>query len=110
MTISNAQKYLLHNDIKAFYLVIDAMDFDSGVRALLEVNGIGKMQSNVLLMGFKHDWATCDIQSLEKYFAVIQSELFLISLAPNNSNSRKRTLQFQQNTPNLELILPSIDQ
>jgi len=78
MTISNAQKYLFSKGIKAFCSVIDAMNFDGGVRAMLEVTGVGRMQPNVLLMGYKHDWRTCDIQSLERYFAVFQLEPFLI--------------------------------
>ena len=80
MIIDKAQKYLLHNEIKAFCSVIDAVDFDSGVRAMLQVTGVGKMRPNLLLMGYKNDWRTCDIQSLERYFTAIQLEPFLISL------------------------------
>jgi len=43
-----------------------------GVAAMLEVAGVGKMKPNILLMGFKNDWRTCDKPALDQYFATIQ--------------------------------------
>ena len=39
---------------------------------MLQVSGVGKMKPNILLMGYKKDWRTCDKESLDEYFAAIQ--------------------------------------
>ena len=59
--------------IKGFCSVIDNVDLQPGTSALLEVAGVGKMRPNILLMGFKNDWRTCDDkQSLDQYFSTLQ--------------------------------------
>lgn len=58
--------------IKGFCSLIDDASFQSGVSAMLEVAGVGKMKPNILLLGFKADWRNCDKQSLDQYFAAIQ--------------------------------------
>ena len=48
------------------------MDIHNGVTAMLQASGVGKMKPNILLMGFKNDWRTCDQPALDQYFATIQ--------------------------------------
>lgn len=57
--------------VKAFYSLVDDNDFESGCRALMQATGIGKLRPNILLMGYKNDWRTCDHNELEKYFNVV---------------------------------------
>lgn len=57
--------------VKAFYTLVDDNDFETGSRALMQASGIGKLKPNILLMGFKADWQTCDSTELEKYFNVV---------------------------------------
>lgn len=57
--------------IKAFYSLIDDNDFETGARAMMQASGIGKLKPNIVLMGYKHDWQTCDSGDLEKYFNVL---------------------------------------
>jgi solute carrier family 12 (sodium/potassium/chloride transporter), member 2 len=71
-TISRACGYLRCNKIKAFYSLIDSMNLHKGVTALLETVGVGKMRPNILLMGYKNDWQTCDRDALDQYFGAIQ--------------------------------------
>ena len=57
--------------VKAFYSLVDDSDFETGSRALMQASGIGKLRPNILLMGYKSDWQTCDKTELEKYFNVV---------------------------------------
>lgn len=52
--------------------MIDNVDLPTGVEAMLEVVGIGKIKPNILLVGFKHDWRASDKVTLGQYFATIQ--------------------------------------
>lgn len=74
-TLKKSYRHLRKNDIKGFCSLIDNMDLPTGVDALLQVVGIGKIMPNVLLIGFKNDWRTCDKESLRQYFATVQSVL-----------------------------------
>lgn len=38
----------------------------------MQAAGVGKLMPNVVLMGFKIDWATCNHKDLEEYFNVLQ--------------------------------------
>ena len=67
-----AYKYLRMQKIKGFCSLIDNMEMQQGVAAMLQVAGVGKMKPNILLMGFKNDWRICDKPSLDQYFATIQ--------------------------------------
>lgn len=81
-TLRQSYRYLRDNDIKGFCSLIDKLDLPTGVAAMLEVVGIGKIVPNILLIGYKNDWRVCDKQSLSQYFATIQSvvskQMFLI--------------------------------
>jgi solute carrier family 12 (sodium/potassium/chloride transporter), member 2 len=52
--------------------MVDNMSLRRGVAALLETVGVGKMRPNILLMGYKNDWQTCDRDALEQYFGAVQ--------------------------------------
>jgi len=67
-----AQSWFISQKIKAFYCVIDDIDFEEGAKALLQAYGVGKLRPNILMMGFKEDWATCDSKDLNQYFNVLQ--------------------------------------
>jgi len=57
--------------VKGFYSLVDDSDFETGARALMQATGIGKLRPNILLMGYKNDWETCDNADLQKYFNVL---------------------------------------
>lgn len=67
---SNA--FLRAHKIKAFYTQVDDLTFEAGAKALLQASGIGKLKPNILLMGYKTDWQTCDKEELVMYFNVLQ--------------------------------------
>ncbi|KAG5884017.1 hypothetical protein JTB14_018579, partial [Gonioctena quinquepunctata] len=71
--MNKAYDYLRTNKIKAFYSTIDNMSFEVGAKALLQTSGIGKLSPNVLMMGYKNDWATCSKEELLAYFNVLHA-------------------------------------
>lgn len=52
--------------------MIDSVDFEEGATAMLQVSGLGKLKPNILLMGYKQDWAICPRGDLNMYFNVMQ--------------------------------------
>jgi solute carrier family 12 sodium/potassium/chloride transporter 2 len=64
--------WLHDNKIKAFYALVDGIKFEVGARALLQASGLGKLKPNILMMGYKSDWRTCNADDLEQYFTVLQ--------------------------------------
>nr|XP_036672379.1 solute carrier family 12 member 1 isoform X2 [Drosophila suzukii] len=61
--------------VKGFYALVDGEDFESGTRALMQASGIGKLKPNIILMGYKTDWQTCDHKELDQYFNVMHKAL-----------------------------------
>ncbi|XP_075227429.1 sodium chloride cotransporter 69 isoform X2 [Lycorma delicatula] len=72
-----ANSWLRCHKVKAFYSEIDDVNFEEGARALMHCSGLGKLRPNVVLMGFKSDWATCDRGELAMYFHVMHKALDL---------------------------------
>lgn len=70
--IDEGQRWLLAREIKAFYDVVEGFDFEMGVRALIQTSGVGKLAPNIVLMGYKSDWQTCNHQDLVSYYNVLQ--------------------------------------
>ncbi|XP_063232957.1 bumetanide-sensitive sodium-(potassium)-chloride cotransporter isoform X2 [Bacillus rossius redtenbacheri] len=70
-----AQNWLRAHKIKSFYAEVDEMDFEEGTRALLQASGVGKLRPNVVLLGYKADWSSCDKSHLASYFNVIHKAL-----------------------------------
>ena len=48
--------WLYEQRIKAFYCSVAHVSLRSGVQCLLQTCGLGKMQPNILLMGYKNKW------------------------------------------------------
>ena len=67
-----ATRWLRVHKTKAFYNLVDKMNFSDGVAAMLQASGIGKMKPNILLLGYKGDWRNSSKQDTEDYFASIQ--------------------------------------
>ncbi|EEB16309.1 sodium-potassium-chloride cotransporter, putative [Pediculus humanus corporis] len=66
--IRESYAWLGHRKIKGFYALIDDVNFEDGVKSLLQAVGVGKLRPNVLMMGFKDDWITCSYENLLSYF------------------------------------------
>ena len=70
--IESARRWLQRNKIRSFYTLMNSDSFHEGARALIQCTGVGKLRPNVVLMGFKRDWQTCDRHHLQEYFQIIQ--------------------------------------
>lgn len=67
-----AYAWLSAHKIKAFYTVVDGVEFETGAKVLLQGSGIGKLTPNVLMMGYKNNWRTCNSDELSGYFNILQ--------------------------------------
>ncbi|XP_072938252.1 bumetanide-sensitive sodium-(potassium)-chloride cotransporter isoform X2 [Epargyreus clarus] len=61
--------------IKSFYTVVDDVNFKDGASALIQASGLGKLKPNILMMGFKENWQTCDRQEIVDYVEVMHKAL-----------------------------------
>ncbi|XP_014780900.1 solute carrier family 12 member 3 isoform X2 [Octopus bimaculoides] len=57
--------------IKAFYSRVCSINFRVGAQNLLQINGLGKLKPNTMLMGFKRNWQTDTGSNVDDYFNVI---------------------------------------
>lgn len=67
-----SQLWLTENKIKAFHTVSRHTDFSEGVRATLELNGLGKLSPNMMMIGFKENWRMFPVEA-EEYYKAIQT-------------------------------------
>lgn len=70
--MSEGNQWLAARKVKAFYDIVEGFDFENGVRALVQISGVGKISPNILLMGYKSDWQVCPKHDLLAYFNVLQ--------------------------------------
>lgn len=68
-----AEKWFEARKIKAFYTLVDGISFEEGVRGLVQAAGFGKLTPNIVLMGYKADWRTCEDKELTSYFNVLDN-------------------------------------
>lgn len=71
-TLKEGHSWLAARKIKAFYDIVQSVDFETGVGALLQTAGVGKLAPNITMMGYKTDWMTCPPHELVSYFNVMQ--------------------------------------
>lgn len=79
IAIREGLAWLAARKIKSFYDIVQSVDFETGVGALLQTSGVGKLSPNIMLMGYKKDWLTSNDTDLNSYFNVMQlSVVFLL--------------------------------
>ena len=70
----STQAWMNERKIKGFYTVTENTNFEQGAKSCLTLAGLGKLAPNMLLVGFKTDWAD-DLDSAKEYFSVLQVNL-----------------------------------
>ncbi|XP_046600388.1 bumetanide-sensitive sodium-(potassium)-chloride cotransporter isoform X1 [Neodiprion lecontei] len=65
--------WLHRHRIKAFYHVVESIGFETGASALMQAAGVGRLAPNVVLMGYKRHWASCERRELQEYFNVLHN-------------------------------------
>lgn len=66
-----ARDWFESHKFKAFYAYVEDESFENGCKALMQASGIGKLRPNIVLMGYKNDWRTCEKDDLQMYFNVV---------------------------------------
>nr|CAD7592617.1 unnamed protein product [Timema genevievae] len=69
-----AYHWFTKHRVKAFFTLTEG-DFEPSARAFMQMCGLGKFRPNMLLMGYKSDWQTCDKEDLRQYFNIIHYAL-----------------------------------
>uniref|UniRef100_A0A182K547 Bumetanide-sensitive sodium-(Potassium)-chloride cotransporter n=1 Tax=Anopheles christyi TaxID=43041 RepID=A0A182K547_9DIPT len=73
-TLSDMGKtYLKDSNIRAFYKIVDGVDFDQGARCLIQSTGFGRLAPNILMLGYKTNWRTADHQQLNAYYNTLHT-------------------------------------
>ncbi|KAI1715597.1 solute carrier family 12 domain-containing protein [Ditylenchus destructor] len=70
--------WLYAERIKAFYCGVASVSLRTGVQCLLQTVGLGKMQPNILLLGYNNNWLTQCIKNpnqYEEYVGVISDAI-----------------------------------
>ncbi|XP_052752260.1 bumetanide-sensitive sodium-(potassium)-chloride cotransporter-like isoform X2 [Galleria mellonella] len=72
---NRAYHWFVKRKMKAFYTVVDDSGFKDGASALIQASGLGKLKPNILMMGFKEDWQSCDRSEVVDYVEVMHKAL-----------------------------------
>lgn len=70
--VSETYRSFDEHKIKAFYNLIDDIDMETGIKMMIQSSGFGNLSPNIVMMGYKSDWATCGISALRTYFNILQ--------------------------------------
>jgi solute carrier family 12 (sodium/potassium/chloride transporter), member 2 len=70
--VDEAYRYFDQKKIKAFYNLVDNVDYETGIKLMIQSSGFGKLSPNIVLMGYKADWNTCPYVALKTYFNILQ--------------------------------------
>lgn len=71
--LRNGYTWLQRHRIKSFYHVVEDLNLEKGASALMQATGVGKLAPNVVLMGYKTHWSTCNHKDLQEYFNVLHN-------------------------------------
>ncbi|XP_065316812.1 solute carrier family 12 member 1-like isoform X2 [Gordionus sp. m RMFG-2023] len=63
--------YFKHRKIKSMYNAVVAPTLRMGVKSLIQLSGLGRLRPNVLMMGYKNNWESDDMEALNQYFNII---------------------------------------
>ncbi|ROT83241.1 Na+/K+/2Cl- cotransporter isoform 1 [Penaeus vannamei] len=70
-----AYNWLSRHKIRAFYSIVEANNLEEGSRNLFQLVGLGKLRPNIVLLGYKSNWAKCDRLELRSYFNTLHEAL-----------------------------------
>lgn len=86
-----AQSWFRSNRVKGFFCAVDEMSFEEGAKALLQSYGVGKLSPNILMMGYKQNWQSCNREELLQYFNTIQyvSAKYTINVKSSISSTKR---------------------
>ncbi|CAM6031305.1 unnamed protein product, partial [Sphagnum compactum] len=71
--IQESNFWLLKRKIKGFYNLVEEETLAKGVKSMIQSVGIGKLRPNIVLLGMKSNWQTCDAEEVIDYFNTIHT-------------------------------------
>ncbi|KHN81101.1 Solute carrier family 12 member 2 [Toxocara canis] len=107
-------QWLNEHRIKAFYCAVANRSLRTGVQSLLQTVGLGKMQPNILLMGFKMSWLNkclTDIDEVNDYIGVIRDAFesnMSLCIFRNRNDGFDQSVNLQSPDDYLFLKLPDL--
>uniref|UniRef100_A0A914XYB5 Uncharacterized protein n=1 Tax=Panagrolaimus superbus TaxID=310955 RepID=A0A914XYB5_9BILA len=66
------RNWIKKRHIKSFYIAIANSSFRAGTQSLFQVAGLGRLKPNIVMIGFKQNWASDSLQATNDYFGLIQ--------------------------------------
>jgi len=72
---NQANGWLIRHKVKAFHAMVENDNFQQGALALMQLAGLGNLKPNMLMIGFKNNWRSCDREELNQYFLCIDDAL-----------------------------------
>ncbi|XP_047029435.1 bumetanide-sensitive sodium-(potassium)-chloride cotransporter-like [Helicoverpa zea] len=89
------EEWLRERKLRGFYVLIQGEEPERSLRALVQATGLGRMAPNIVLYGFKYNWAACSHNDLLAYYHMIRLTFrFEMSVAilyvPTNMRPKKK--------------------
>nr|XP_060617978.1 solute carrier family 12 member 2 isoform X1 [Anolis sagrei ordinatus] len=113
------QRWLIKNKMKAFYAPVRAEDLRDGAQYLMQAAGLGRMRPNTLVLGFKKDWQTADMNEVDIYINLlhdafdIQYGVVVIRLREgldiSHLQGQEEVLSSQEKSPVTKDIIVNVD-
>ncbi|XP_003216468.2 solute carrier family 12 member 2 isoform X1 [Anolis carolinensis] len=113
------QRWLIKNKMKAFYAPVRAEDLRDGTQYLMQAAGLGRMRPNTLVLGFKKDWQTADMNEVDTYINLlhdafdIQYGVVVIRLREgldiSHLQGQEEVLSSQEKSPVTKDIIVNVD-
>ncbi|CAH1403525.1 unnamed protein product, partial [Nezara viridula] len=69
--VVRGQDWLTCKKVKGFFTLVDGLGPAEAARSIIQTTGVGKLRPNVLMMGYKSDWAQCPYDDLNVYFSIL---------------------------------------
>ncbi|KAL7634915.1 UNVERIFIED_CONTAM: hypothetical protein RMT77_015296 [Armadillidium vulgare] len=73
--IKRTYTWLKKQKIKAFYTLLEAENIEEGSKTLVQSTGFGQLRPNILMVGYKTNWRSCDPEELKQYFNTLHEAL-----------------------------------
>ncbi|XP_076812360.1 solute carrier family 12 member 2-like [Clavelina lepadiformis] len=67
------QRWLKKQHLRAFYTSVVSPSITEGVLTMMQLSGLGKLQTNTILMGFKCDWQQVSGAELASYINILHN-------------------------------------
>lgn len=68
----HATQWMRRQKKKGFYTLIEAANVQEGSYALMQAVGLGRLRPNMVLLGYKGNWAKSSKEELKQYFTLIK--------------------------------------